>query len=30
MQWVTDDWYNEFVSRPQLGLASEFSKLNHL
>lgn len=27
MQWVTDDWYNEFVSRPQLGLESDFSKL---
>ncbi|MCY0914029.1 GIY-YIG nuclease family protein [Massilia antarctica] len=27
MQCVTDDWYNEFVSRPQLGLESDFSKL---
>jgi hypothetical protein len=27
MQLVTDDWHNEFVSRPQLGLESDLSKL---
>lgn len=27
MQWVTNDWYNEFVSRPQLGLESDLSRL---